>query len=189
MHQEYLISTIHQDIDLYPPYIGYTSPYTRHYTKASGVIFGNKVSDWPKMWHIRVFFRSHFSIFWLSVPKSTEIWSEKSQICPILCQSDTIWWAKMYWNPLTSFLTNSLSSLPSVGPVRGVGHRKWWRHGTLVHGGQPASLWAQEDVRREEADVTRQLVLEHQRDRSLRAAVRFADGDPRGGGVQQHPRQ
>ena len=48
------------------------------------------MSDWLKMGRIRDFFRSDFRTFWLGEPKCSEIWSEKSRICPISSQSDPL---------------------------------------------------------------------------------------------------
>ena len=45
-------------------------------------------SNWPKIGHIRDFFRSDFSTFWPDQPKCTEIWSEKA---PGLSHLGPIW--------------------------------------------------------------------------------------------------
>ena len=63
-----------------------------HYDTSKGnQIRPQSDSDWPQMGQIRDFFKSAFSTFWRPAPKCTEIWSEKSRICPIWGQSEPLW--------------------------------------------------------------------------------------------------
>ena len=81
-------------------------------------------SDWPQIGRIRDFFqtRSQYILglwtrdfFW---PKCTEIWSEKSRICPIWSQSDPFWARIRHHCPA---VFDSSSIQPALRPSQ-----HWW---------------------------------------------------------------